>query len=127
MTVSCFSVKIYFCVLLFFFSDKSILFYETSVLIEFFWAAMFLRFLSNCFLRFIELEPDAKEGKCRGSKTQTNGDGAETEGGPMPACRFPPRFREPARRTTALASTSCRCRGTTTLAVMAAASGKGCV
>ena len=89
---------------------------------------MFLPFLSNSFSRFvhgfIELEPDANEGKCRGSKTQTNGDGdgAGTEGGPMPACRFPPRLREPARRTTALASASCRRRGTTT--VMAAASGK---
>ena len=81
------------------------------------------------FLRFIELEPDANEGKCRGSKTQTNGDGAGdgagAEGGPMPARRFPPRLGEPARRTTALASASRRRRGTT--AVMAAASGEGCV
>ena len=87
-------------------------------------------FLGGCFCAFyltvFANHRDANGGKCRGSKTQTNRDGAGdeagAEGGPMPACRFPPRLREPARRTTALASASCRRRGTTT--VMAAGSGK---
>ena len=59
---------------------------------------------------------DANEGKKQRQQNTTNGDRAgerKRKGDPMPACRFPPRLREPARRTTAPASASRRRRGTT--------------
>jgi hypothetical protein len=48
-----------------------------SCIFEYF--LMFLRFFSNNFYDFVELEPDANEGKSRQQNT-TNGDGAEVGG-----------------------------------------------
>lgn len=59
----------------------------------------------------------------RQQNKQTEREGGGGNGGPLPARGFPPRLREPARRTAALASAPRRRRDTT--AVMTDASGKG--
>jgi len=88
---------------------------------------MFLRFFSNESCAFVEQEPDANEGKTnrqQNTNKRRRREGREVmERGPLPARRFPPRLREPARRTTAPASAPSRRRDTT--AVMADPSGKG--
>jgi hypothetical protein len=90
----------------------SFLFFSMMIYVFF---LMFFAPFSNCV--FVELEPEANEGKKKktGSKTQTNGEKDVWNGGPLPARRPPPRLRELARRAAALASAPRRRRDTTAL------------
>lgn len=72
---------------------------------------VFAGFLAYFLVEPIACEREQKKKK-NSSKTQTNGEkagAAEGNGGPLPARRFLPRFREPARRTAALTFAP-RCR-----------------